>query len=88
MSSVSQVAMPDEPVHLKSSEEINMDDVDILAYVSRCQPGPVDEVEVEVTKCACVFKSRSRLTNVMRLLAIYFHEVLVLYNHLYLQIAS
>ena len=43
--------MPDEPEHLKNSEKINMDDVDILAYVSRCQPGPVDDVEVEVTKC-------------------------------------
>ena len=43
--------MPDEPEHLKNSEKINMDDGDILAYVSRCQPGPLDDVENEVTKC-------------------------------------
>ena len=43
--------MPVAPVHLKTSEKINTGDVDILAYVSRCQLGPVDDVKVEVTKC-------------------------------------
>ena len=36
--------MHDEPVHLTNSKKINMGDVDMLAYVSRCQPGPLDDV--------------------------------------------
>ena len=36
--------MHDKPVHLKNAEKNNMGDVDMLAYVSRCQPGPLDDV--------------------------------------------
>ena len=42
--------MHDEEEHLKNSERINMADVDVLAYVSCCQPGRVIDTELEVTK--------------------------------------